>query len=55
MLEFGELTEEEAKHFKEEVNKSAKKKYSVEEMEIWPDDATDEEVQEIIDGRFKDE
>lgn len=34
MLEFGELTEEEAKHFKEEVNKSAKKKYSAEEMEI---------------------
>ena len=45
----GELTDEEVARFKAAVNAPAEKIYSEDEMEIWPDDADDDEVQEILE------
>lgn len=51
LLNLGELTEEQVEKFKNAVNAPADKIYNESEMEIWPDDATDEEIKEIIKGR----
>ena len=42
MIRFDDLTEEEKQNFTKCINKSVDKKYTEEEMQVWPDD--DEEM-----------
>ncbi len=55
-LNLGELTEEQAAAFKKAVKEdfAREPKHTKENMEVWPDDATAEEVEHIIKGNAND-